>query len=120
MNATVSPSTTAPATVSEQRVTDFSDFQSPHEVSIERLVQAVDLAYHHPWRMMWRSFWSGFMTAIGAMVGTVIIVGLLGYMFHALGGIELLRPSIDKLQNMLTQSTTSQTQKVDTILNTNK
>lgn len=92
----------------ERRDNDFKDFQSPHEASVDRLVEALDRAYHRPWLMIWRSFLHGFMTAIGATFGTVIIVVIAGMAFQALGGIELLRPSIDKLQNMITGSIQSQ------------
>lgn len=80
---------------------DFSDFQSPHEASVDRLVAAIDRAYHRPVLMVWRSFWQGVFTAIGLSVGYALVVIILVYTFHALGGIELLQPSLTKIQEMV-------------------
>ena len=85
----------------EPRVKDFSDFQSPHEASVERLVQAIDKAYHRPGLMLWRSFWQGFMSAIGLSVGYAVVVIILIYVFRSLGGIELLQPFANKIQEMV-------------------
>ena len=80
---------------------EFKDFQSPHEASLDRLINAVDRAYHRPGLLLWRSFLQGVMTAIGASVGTFLVFSVVIYVFQALGGIELLRPGLEKLQEML-------------------
>jgi hypothetical protein len=51
---------------------------------------------------MWRSFLQGVMTAIGASVGTILIIAIIGFTVSKLGGIELFRPGIEKLQDMIT------------------
>lgn len=83
---------------------EFKDFQSPHEASEDRLVEAIDRAYHRPWLMMWRSFLQGVMSGIGAVVGSAIILLLLGFLFNRLGGVNLLKPAIGKLQDTIIQS----------------
>ncbi|MEI6477825.1 MAG: hypothetical protein WCO52_02460 [bacterium] len=76
---------------------DFTDFESPHEASVDRLIKAVDRAYHRPWLMMWRSFLQGMMAAVGAMFGTAVVAVGLVYLFQALGGISLLKPFTDSI-----------------------
>jgi hypothetical protein len=85
----------------EERDTDFKDFQSPHDASVERLIQALDRAYHRPWLMMWRAFLSGIMTAVGMAVGYLLIFTLLAYVFQVLGGFKLLEPLSQKLQQSI-------------------
>ena len=89
---------------SKEAASDFSDFQSPHEASVDKLVAAIDNAYHRPWMMMWRSFLQGFMAAIGAVIGTAFIGILSVYLFQALGGFSLLKPYVDKLQHSISTS----------------
>ncbi len=83
---------------------EFKDFQSPHEASIDRLVDALDRAYHRPGLLMWRSFLQGFMTAVGAFFGAIIIAIIVGYVVHLLGGIDFFQPILDKLQDAIVQS----------------
>ena len=86
----------------EKRDTDFSDYQRPHEASVNRLIQAVDRAYHRPWLMMWRAFLQGIATAIGITVGYLIIFTLLFYLFQSLGGTDkLLTPTLQKVSNSI-------------------
>jgi len=77
---------------------EFSDFRSPEQASFDKMVEALDRAYHRPWAMMWRSFLHGLMSAVGAAVGWILIITLSGYLFQALGGIKLLTPLLDKAQ----------------------
>lgn len=78
-----------------------SSAPAPSQATIDRLVQAVERAYHRPWRMMGRSFLHGFMTALGATVGTAVFFAVLIWVFQQLGGLELLRPGVEKLQDLL-------------------
>jgi hypothetical protein len=96
--APATPAAPAPA------VGAFKDFQSPHEASIDQLIQALDRAYHRPRLLMWRSFLQGIMTGIGASVGTLLVAGVITYSIHALGGIKLIQPMIDKLQESIVNS----------------
>lgn len=106
----------------ERQDKDFSAFQSPHEASVERLIQALDRAYHRPAQLMWRSFLQGFMSAIGAAIGTILIFSVIVYVVQAAGGLELLRPGLTKLQDMLIpkelreMSAPSSNQDVDALL----
>lgn len=92
---------TASSGPKEERVRDFSDFQSPDEASVERLIKALDRAYHRPGLMLWRSFWQGFITAIGLSAGYAVVVVVTVYIFRALGGIELIRPGMEKVRDMI-------------------
>ena len=83
---------------------EFKDFQSPHEASEDRLIEALDRAYHRPWLMLWRSFLQGLMSGMGALLGSFLIILLLGFAFNRLGGIAILNPVITKLQDVMTQS----------------
>jgi hypothetical protein len=80
---------------------EFMEFRNPADPTLDRLVQAVDRAYNRPWLMLWRSFLQGMMSAIGAVVGTALVVALAGFVFNRLGGLELLRPGVQKLQDMI-------------------
>jgi len=80
--------------------TDFSSFQSPHEASVDRLVQSLDRAYHRPFLMMWRSFLQGLCNAFGMTVGYVIVFTVLYYLFQSFGGTsKLLVPELQKIVN---------------------
>ena len=84
----------------EARDTDFQAFQSPHEASVEKLVEALDRAYHRPGLLMWRAFLQGLMTALGMTVGYALIVIALAYAIQVHGGIgKLLDPLINQIQS---------------------
>lgn len=74
---------------------------SVKEQKLDYLIAAVDRAYSKPRLMMWRSFLHGFMTALGATVGTALFFTILIWIFQALGGVELLKPGVEKLQNLI-------------------
>lgn len=73
----------------------------PNNATIERLATAVELASKRPWLLMWRSFLQGFMTALGATIGTALFFAVLIWLFHRLGGVDLLKPGIQKLQDLI-------------------
>lgn len=83
----------------------FSDFQSPDEASVNRLIIALDRAYHQPRLLMWRAFLQGFTAAIGAFIGSAFIVIVSAYLFQALGGLGLLKPYVDKIQDATSTKT---------------
>ena len=91
----------------------FKDFQSPHEASVDRLVHALDRAYHRPGLLLWRSFLQGFMTAVGAFLGTFLVIIGSGYVLHSLGGYNLFKPLITEFQNTLIQAELKQTHVID-------
>ncbi len=97
------------------------DPPDPTNVTMERLVRAVHLAYSSPGRLMWRGFLYGLMTALGATIGTAIFFTILIWFFQRLGGIELLRPGIENIQELiipeeLRASTSSDAQSVEEFL----
>jgi hypothetical protein len=77
---------------------EFAEFRSPDDASFDKLVAAIDRAYHRPGLMLWRSFCQGLMSAIGMAIGWILIISVSGYLFQALGGINLLKPWIEKAQ----------------------
>lgn len=85
---------------------EFAEFRSPDDASFDKLVAAIDRAYHRPWQMLWRSFLQGLMSAIGAAVGWILIITLSGYLFQALGGINLLKPLLQKAQDGISSAQT--------------
>ncbi|MCE9557940.1 MAG: DUF5665 domain-containing protein [Armatimonadetes bacterium] len=68
---------------------------------LDQLIQAVDRAYNRPRLMMWRSFVIGVMTALGATVGTAIIFTILIAILNSLGGVELFKPTVDRIQGLV-------------------
>lgn len=85
----------------EKREDDFSDFQSPNEASMQRLIDSLDRAYHRPYLMMFRSFLHGFMAAIGAFVGTALMGALSVYLFQLSGGLEATKHFINDISGSL-------------------
>lgn len=83
------------------RKPEFTEFSNPEDASFDKLVQAIDRAYHRPWTMMWRSFMHGIMTAIGAAVGWILILILSGLLFQALGGVQLFQPLLEKMEEAI-------------------
>jgi hypothetical protein len=90
-------------------VESFAEFQNPSAPSIDRLVESLDKAYHHPWLLIWRSFLQGLFYALGAAVGFASIAGAALYFAHINGGISLLNPLIDKVNAMVQTSVQKQT-----------
>ena len=79
--------------------------EKPNEASVDRLIQAVDRAYHRPFLMMWRAFLQGISTAFGLTVGYLIIFSVLFYIFQSFGGTDkLLTPTLQKISNSIVPS----------------
>ncbi len=74
------------------------------QASIDRLVLALDRAYMHPWRMMGRSFLHGLLTALGATIGAALFFSIALWLFQALGGISLIKPYVEKVQELVIPS----------------
>lgn len=87
--------------MSEEPVVEQKPAKEPNQATLDRLLRAVELAYHHPYRMMFRSFLHGFMAALGATIGTALFFTILIWVFQALGGLELLREPIERLQEII-------------------
>lgn len=76
---------------------------TPHvsDATINRLAAAVEIASRRPWVLIWRSFLQGMMAALGATIGTALFFTMLIWLFQRLGGVELLKPEIQKLQDLV-------------------
>lgn len=57
---------------------------------LDRLVRAVDKAYHHPGPLIWRGFLIGLASGLGATIGVAIVLGVLGFILRELGGIPFI------------------------------
>ena len=77
---------------------------SPSDARVDQLVQALDRAYNRPRLLMWRAFLQGLMTGVGAALGTLLVAASLTYLIHSAGGIKLIQPLIDKLQESIVNS----------------
>lgn len=75
----------------------FKDFKHPDDASFDKLVAAIDRAYHRPFRMAMRSFLHGMMTALGATVGAALVLVLLFYVLRTVD----FGPYAEKLQNLI-------------------
>lgn len=86
---------------------EFAEFRSPDEASLDRLIAALDRAYHRPGSLMWRAFLQGLSGAFGAAVGWILIITISGFLFQALGGINLLHPVLDKIEQGIQRAQTA-------------
>ncbi|CAN5143049.1 hypothetical protein BH11PAT4_BH11PAT4_6920 [soil metagenome] len=75
----------------------FKDFKHPDDASFDKLVAAIDRAYHRPFRMAMRSFLHGMMTALGATVGAGLVFLIL---FTILRTVDF-GPYAEKFQNLI-------------------
>ncbi len=75
----------------------FKDFKHPDDASFDKLVAAIDRAYHRPFRMAMRSFLHGMMTALGATVGAGLVFLLLFYILRSVD----FGPYAEKFQNLI-------------------
>lgn len=75
----------------------FKDFKHPDDASFDKLVAAIDRAYHRPFRMAMRSFVHGMMTALGATVGAGLVFLLLFYILRSVD----FGPYAEKFQNLI-------------------
>jgi len=88
---------------------EFPAFEEPSDATINRLVLALDRAYHRPGLLLWRSFLQGVMTGVGATVGTAIVLSVAAFTFSAIGGLSLLRPALNQLSDYILPSSSTLT-----------
>ncbi len=67
--------------------------------NLERLIKAIDKAYHNPGPLVWRGFLIGLASGVGGVIGIAIIIGLLGLLVAALGGVPVLGELLKSLFN---------------------
>ena len=65
--------------------------------NLDRLVRAVDKAYHHPGPLVWRGFLIGLASGVGGTIGVAIVVGLLTLLVGQLGGIPIIGEALRDL-----------------------
>lgn len=63
--------------------------------TLERLTRAIEAAYHSPSRMFWRGFLWGFGRGIGNLIGWLLLLAILVYIFRISG----LSRTFDELFN---------------------
>lgn len=75
--------------------------------TIERLVQALEAAYNSPGKMFWRGFLWGLGRGIGNLIGWLLLLAILVYLFKASGLdktfqelLETFRKASGALQNL--------------------
>lgn len=73
------------------------DQQTP----INRLVRAIDSAYHNPGQLMWRNFLGGLFSGLGATIGVAIVVLILGFMIRQFGGLPIIGQWLNELGRVL-------------------
>lgn len=83
--------------MTQQTEEAFKDFKHPDEASFDRLVKALDRAYHHPFKMAIRSFFHGMMAALGATIGAGLVLVLMFYMLKSVD----FSPYAEQLQNLI-------------------
>lgn len=57
---------------------------------IERLINAIDYAYHHPGALFWRGFLGGLASGLGATVGVAIVLTVLAFLLREFGGLPVI------------------------------
>ena len=77
----------------------------PHEKegmeNLDRLVKAIDRAYHHPGPLVWRGFMIGLASGLGATLGVALVLGILGYFLRELGGLPFIGDWLQGVGNNL-------------------
>lgn len=71
-----------------------------NEKTLERLVRAVELAYNSPGRMFWRGFLGGLGRGIGYLVGVLLLLTVLYYLFKASGLEQSLKEVYETLRQL--------------------
>jgi hypothetical protein len=83
--------------MAQQPEESFKEFKHPDDASFDKLVAAIDRAYHRPFRMALRSFIHGMMTALGATVGAGIVFLALFYVLRTVD----FGPYAERFQNLI-------------------
>ncbi len=58
--------------------------------SLDRLLKAIDRAYHNPGPLVWRGFLIGLASGLGATLGAALVIGSLGFLLRELGGLPFI------------------------------
>lgn len=82
----------------------YQSLPSSERQTLDRLAIAVDRAYSSTGRLLWRSFLQGMMSALGAAIGTVVVLSVLGFLFQKLGGPAVLQSLVGQLSQSIAQA----------------
>jgi hypothetical protein len=69
--------------------------------NLDRLVSAIDKAYHHPGPLVWRGFLVGLASGLGATIGVALVLALLGFILRELGGLPIVGEWLQGVGNNL-------------------
>lgn len=58
--------------------------------NLDRLLRAVDKAYHHPGPLVWRGFLIGLASGLGATIGVALVLATFGFILRELGGLPVI------------------------------
>lgn len=68
------------------------------EKTIQRLAKAVEAAYNSPGKMFWRGFLGGLGRGFGYLVGLLILIAVLYFLFKQSGLQQSFRETLDALK----------------------
>ena len=71
------------------------------ENSINRLIGAIDKAYHNPSQLVWRGFLVGLMSGLGATVGVALVLAIIGLLIRQFGGLPVVGDWLNELGQIL-------------------
>lgn len=74
------------------------------EKQIDRLISAIDKAYHHPGQLAARSFLSGLLSGLGATIGVAVVVAVLGLLIREFGGVPVIGQILQDLGSILSRT----------------
>ncbi|QQG50262.1 MAG: hypothetical protein HZB70_01615 [Candidatus Berkelbacteria bacterium] len=69
--------------------------------NLDRLVRAIDKAYHHPGPLVWRGFMIGLASGLGATIGVAVVLAILGFLVRELGGLPFIGEWIQGVGNTI-------------------
>lgn len=69
--------------------------------NLDRLVKAIDRAYHHPGPLVWRGFLIGLASGLGATIGVALVLAILGFVLRELGGLPFIGDWLQGVGNNL-------------------
>lgn len=74
--------------------------------TLQTLVSSIDKVYLDRKRLMIRSFISGVFTGLGATIGLSIVLILIGFILHLLGGVPVVGTYVGNVSKVIPSSTT--------------
>lgn len=69
--------------------------------NLDRLVSAIDRAYHHPGPLVWRGFLIGLASGLGATIGVAVVLAIVGFILRELGGVPVVGQWLQGVSNTI-------------------